>query len=295
MGTEDQASLEADIKVHGLRDPIVTFDGMILDGWHRFRCCENLGIPPVLKPLGEGVDPVAFVQSVNLLRRHLTGSQRAAAVTACSTWAQSGENQHTRGGEVAASPTVAQMAKTAEVSPRTIQQAKQAQKSGLGDAVRDGKVTAERAAELAKLPEPERQAAMAAPKAPKAKMVAAPGRRDSRIADLEFEVSDLKERLAEMADLLQSAQTDNESMARILDAEDLRAAYNKEVHRFQELARVVQSRNNGLLNENSDLMGRLKSALRKIERLENKGNPPVEDEPELETREDEPTFEEVLP
>ena len=116
------------------------------------------------------------------------------------------------------------------------------------------------------------------------------------VTERDAEIADLKERLSEMGDLLQTAQADNESMARILDADDLRGAYDKEVHRYQELARVTQSRNNGLMNENADLTGRLKSALRKIERLTKKGTAPTAaDEPELEVREDEPALEEVCP
>ena len=87
MDPRDLEILQADIQAHGLRHPIVIYGGMILDGWHRFQACTNLGIPPTSQPLGEGVDPVAYVQSVNLHRRHLTGSQRAAAVVACSAWA----------------------------------------------------------------------------------------------------------------------------------------------------------------------------------------------------------------
>jgi hypothetical protein len=58
------------------------------------------------------------------------------------------------------------MASMAECSVRTLQQAKAAEAAGLGDALRDGLMTAERGAEIAaevdKLPEPEKVAAVAA-------------------------------------------------------------------------------------------------------------------------------------
>lgn len=86
----------------------------------------------------------------------------------------------------------------------------------------------------------------------------------------DVEIAEARERLKEMADQLQEAQAENESLHRILDAEDLLKEFKKEVHRNQELARVTQSRNDGLMSENFDLTQRLKSAQRKIERLERK-------------------------
>jgi len=125
-------------------------DGHVLDGWHRYQVCQVLGIPPRTKPLPQGMDPLAFVKSYNLHRRSLSASQRAVAIVACREWANSGDNQHTkRGGEVAAPPqSVLEMAKEAEVSRRTIQQAKRAIEGGLGDQVRDGKLSAEKAAKI---------------------------------------------------------------------------------------------------------------------------------------------------
>jgi len=83
----------------------------------------------------------------NLHRRDLTPSQRAAAVVACCEWAKSGENRFTRDRVELGStlqPTNHEMAEAADVSVKTIQQAKAAHAAGLGDQVRDGKLTAER-------------------------------------------------------------------------------------------------------------------------------------------------------
>lgn len=113
------------------------------------------------------------------------------------------------------------------------------------------------------LPEPERQAAIEAPPEPKPK--AEP---PADVAKLQAENEDLRERNAELVDLLAGANEELEAARRILDAEGLLAQFQKEVKRYQELARVTQSRNNGLMNENADLTKRLKSALRKIDRLE---------------------------
>jgi len=75
---------------------------------------------------------------------HLTASQRAEAVVAARGWRPLGANQH--GGSIAAmDPTTAEMAKEAEVGTATIERAKAAHKAGLGNAVRDGKVSAQHA------------------------------------------------------------------------------------------------------------------------------------------------------
>lgn len=71
-------ALREDIRQHGVREPIVMLDGAILDGRNRYMCARDLGIEyPVVEY--EGDDPLAFVVSLNLLRRHLNESQRAAA------------------------------------------------------------------------------------------------------------------------------------------------------------------------------------------------------------------------
>ena len=153
MSDEDFEALTWDIEKNGQRGPIITLDEMVLDGWHRYRACVELGIDPTRFKFPEGDDPVAFVKSANLHRRHLTGSQRALAVVACSVWVPVGANQHTkRGGEVASPPakTTAQLAVEAKVSERTIEHSKVAIKAGLGDAVKDGALTVEEAAKIAK-------------------------------------------------------------------------------------------------------------------------------------------------
>ena len=62
-------SLVADIRAHGLRDPITLLDGAILDGRNRYRACRVAGVDPRFKewaPRHEGDTPVAFVVSCNL-------------------------------------------------------------------------------------------------------------------------------------------------------------------------------------------------------------------------------------
>jgi adenine-specific DNA-methyltransferase len=69
-----------DIKAHGLREPITTFEGKILDGRHRERACRETGVAPRFAEFtGSEAEAIDFVVSLNLVRRHLDASMGAIA------------------------------------------------------------------------------------------------------------------------------------------------------------------------------------------------------------------------
>lgn len=75
---EDCQKFKDDIRKNGLREPIVLHQGKILDGRNRYRACIDLGIEVVTSEWDAVGDPLTFVFSKNLHRRHLNSSQRAA-------------------------------------------------------------------------------------------------------------------------------------------------------------------------------------------------------------------------
>ncbi len=47
LSDEEFAALKDSIKRNGQRDKILIFEGQILDGWHRYRACLELGKEPI--------------------------------------------------------------------------------------------------------------------------------------------------------------------------------------------------------------------------------------------------------
>lgn len=69
--------LAADIAEHGLNHPITLLpDGTLLDGRNRLAACERAGLPATFRVF-TGDDPIAFVISENVKRRHLNDGQLA--------------------------------------------------------------------------------------------------------------------------------------------------------------------------------------------------------------------------
>jgi hypothetical protein len=73
--------LVADIKARGQIEPIITYDGLILDGRNRYRACLRNKIEPVLRAGDDWIDdPAAYVISANIRRRHLKAKDKREAI-----------------------------------------------------------------------------------------------------------------------------------------------------------------------------------------------------------------------
>ena len=87
--------LLADIRAHGVREPIWLYEEKILDGRNRYCAAEVAGLSCPTRAY-EGDDPVGFVVSLNLRRRHLSDSQRAMVAARLASM-RAGDNQHSEG------------------------------------------------------------------------------------------------------------------------------------------------------------------------------------------------------
>lgn len=77
MSDDELKKLASDIAENDQQEPIVLFNGQVLDGRNRLAACKLLGIEAKSRVLRDCVSPTAYVLSANLHRRHLTTIQRA--------------------------------------------------------------------------------------------------------------------------------------------------------------------------------------------------------------------------
>jgi len=75
MNNKEYKELKIDIKENGLLEPIILFEGKILDGRNRYNVCQELKIEYKTREY-KGKSALQYVISTNLKRRHLNESQR---------------------------------------------------------------------------------------------------------------------------------------------------------------------------------------------------------------------------
>lgn len=109
MPTEELEALSEDIRQNGLLIPILTWQGEIIDGRHRYLACQRAGVEPRFEEWKrEDKSLIGLILSLNVRRRQLTSSQKAAlAVEALPFYeAEAAERLaagQKRGGEIAGS------------------------------------------------------------------------------------------------------------------------------------------------------------------------------------------------
>lgn len=136
---DELGELADDICTFGLRKKIVLFDGKVLDGRNRLAACEMAGVEPEFETYG-GKEPLFYVLSHNLHRRHLSESQRAMIAAKIVDW-DFGLNQHT--ADCANLPT-RKAAQALSISERAVTSAKRIRERGdaaLIEAIQDGRIS----------------------------------------------------------------------------------------------------------------------------------------------------------
>lgn len=159
--------LATDIAENGLREPVVLFEGLILDGRNRYRAARLAEVEcrySLFDPTVDG-DPLAWVLSKNLHRRHLNESQRAMVAGRLAKMRQGrpsewNRNRDDKPANLRDLSNVKQgdAAELLHVSERSVQTARRVQDKAAPEviaAVDRGEVAVSAAADLAELPEDE--------------------------------------------------------------------------------------------------------------------------------------------
>lgn len=127
MGGEDLTALAEDIKQHGLSQPIIIHEGLILDGRNRFKACQLAGVDPVFDNY-QGDDALGYVLSLNLHRRHLTSSQQAVLAAEIANLSRGGDRKSDQTAKLRFDITQSEAAERLDVSERYVNEAKKIQR-----------------------------------------------------------------------------------------------------------------------------------------------------------------------
>lgn len=150
MDDRELGELAADIRERGLEEDIVLLERKILDGRNRAKACEIARVKPRFVPF-KGRDPIAFVVSVNLRRRHLNESQRAMVAARLANLEQ---GQRVKTGKFAGLPQ-SEAGAALKVSERSVRHARTVLERAVPEVVNQvdaGTMAVSTAAELAAKP-----------------------------------------------------------------------------------------------------------------------------------------------
>lgn len=249
MTAQEYQELKDSIEVNGVLNPITIYQNMVIDGWHRYKAANELGIDCPESELDESIDPKDFVLAQNKNRRHITMAQLAIATAQVYEWHPANRpNKSALSAEL--SKTTAELAEISGVSKRTIEQAKSVLKnasSEVKEAVKSGKIGLSKAQAISKLPKEKQAGAIdkalpkEAPEKPVLTQYYGP------------EEAELKaNELAQQADL--------EALNKLLEADDALATAHAEIKRLNLAYAQLEIRFRGLMNEKSEAVRLLQKA-----------------------------------
>lgn len=156
---QDFLALVEDVRVNGLREAVITFEGQILDGRNRYRACHAAQVDCRFEPYS-GADALAFVVSKNLRRRHMDVSQRAMAAARLGRLGWGGDRSKPSNEGLSAS----QRAELMKVGKATVERAQAVIDKGvpeLVEAVEKGRVAVHIAEQALFLAEEDQRRAVA--------------------------------------------------------------------------------------------------------------------------------------
>lgn len=252
MSDEEFQELKDSIENIGVQTPIVIFEDMVIDGWHRYTAANEVGVDCPESELPEDVDPREFVLASNKTRRHLSKSQLALSFAKVYEWVSHGH--YVRRGEPGSplEKTNEELAELAGTSTKTIKQAKAVLKDGSEDvvkAVADGKISAKRGAEISKLPKDEQAAAINERPEPRPSILDGNAPDDEELQAMEL-----------------AMEADRKLVNEMLEADEPMKLLHAEVTRLNYLVAHQEVRINSLMSEKNTAVKMIKDLQRQIDR-----------------------------
>lgn len=165
-----------DIRINGLREPIWTHEGKIIDGRNRFNACLKAGVSPRYHEWSGTGDLTEFVVSLNLHRRHLSESQRGMIAAKLAKRKTGDKYGTSAGGEISPpAMTNGAAAKMLNVDRGTVVAAKKVRRDGEPEviaAVEAGEISVHAAEEIVERPREQQVEALAEKRKPKSERIA---------------------------------------------------------------------------------------------------------------------------
>lgn len=222
MDADEFQALKDDIEAHGQHEPVLLFDGRVLDGWHRYQAVTQLGMKVQTFTFdGTFEEAQERVISSNDKRRHRTVAQRAqaiVAVTACRPVGRPKKNS-APGAELPPQPknTAKAIAAKHGIGERSVERARIIEAAGLGPAVIDGSFSAKEAEAIAtgKVEKKPKKTTLPPAPAPERGQTLPPD--DDQLAEAQHAINDLAAENEELRDRLaveaMDASEDEKTMA----------------------------------------------------------------------------------
>lgn len=305
LAVEEYAQLEQNLLRDGCRDPLSMWHEVLLDGHNRYEVCSRHGIPfqtVQIEGLETFEDALLWVVRNQLGRRNLTDfvraelalkSKEALAAVASANYEASLIKDGTVPQNSAAPVKVEtreEVAKLAGLSHDTVRKVEKIQQDAVPavvEAARSGEVSINAAAKVAAMPVEQQEAiASAGPQA--IKQAAAEQRASNRAASAKTTPTDqatnlsaingrleaLEDQLGESLSQISALRAENESLQRVVSADDKVAAALAEVQVVRdEAAQAIaqkeaeiaslRERLAGLMNEKNEAVRMVKSLQRK--------------------------------
>lgn len=268
MSAEDFQSLKDSITEIGVQNPITLFEGMVIDGWHRYTAANELGMDCPVVELGD-VDPRDFVLAQNKARRHITQAQLAMATTSVYAWRPVGNPGFTQSHtECVIAKSNDELAQIAGVHKNTITQAKAVQTKAapeVVEAVKRGEIGLPKAAAIAKLPKEEQAAAIHKP-APKAAPEAPPAPANHELEEAVSTINELAAENDQLRDRVAVAAMHGTDEERAMAAETI-AELREQIKTLEAELDAVRTSRDSFQRQNAELMKQVRLQQKQIKKL----------------------------